>query len=57
MVQMEVEVSPEGVTGMKADSATYSLQMTSENYNLNQPLVIELPEELDDAPLIYTINE
>jgi hypothetical protein len=57
MVQMEVEVSPERVTGMKADSATYSLQMTSENYNLNQPLVIELPEELDDAPLIYTINE
>jgi hypothetical protein len=57
MVQMEVEVSPERVTGMKADSATYSLQMTLENYNLNQPLVIELPEELDDAPLIYTINE
>ena len=57
MVQMEVEVSPERVTGMKADSATYSLQMTSENYNLNQPLVIELPEELDDALLIYTINE
>jgi hypothetical protein len=42
---------------MKADSATYSLQMTSENYNVNQAFVIELPEELNDAPMIYTINE
>ena len=57
MVGMKVEVTPEQVTGMKADSATYSLQMTTENYNINQAFVIELPDELDDAPLIYTINE
>ncbi len=57
VISMDVEVTSEQVTGMKADSATYSLQMVSENYNLNQPFVIELPEELDDAPMIYTINE
>jgi hypothetical protein len=57
MVGMEVEVTPERVTGMKADSATYSLQMISENYYINQSFAIELPEELDDAPMIYTINE
>ncbi|MBN2076118.1 MAG: hypothetical protein JW762_11265 [Dehalococcoidales bacterium] len=57
VVRMDVEVTPKQVTGMKADSARYSLQMTSENYYVNQAFVIELPEELDDAPMIYTINE
>lgn len=57
IVRMEVEVTPELVTGMKADSAIYYLEMTSENYYINQSFAIELPEELDDAPLIYTINE
>ncbi len=57
MVSMDVEVTPEYVTGMKADVATYSMQMISENYYINQPFVIKLPEELDDATMIYTINE
>jgi hypothetical protein len=57
VVIMDVEVTPERVTGMKADSATYSLRMTTDNYNINQSFVIKLPEELDDAPMIYTINE
>ena len=57
IVRMDVEVTPEQVTGMRADSATYSLQMTTDNYNINQPLAIELPEKLYDAPMIYTINE
>jgi hypothetical protein len=54
---MSVEVTPELVTGMKTDSATYSLQMTKENYIVNQSFTIKLPEELEDAPMIYTINE
>lgn len=57
VLSMDVEVTPEQVTGMKADSATYTLQMTTDNYNINHPLAIELPEELYDAPMIYTINE
>lgn len=57
MVNMDVEVTSERVIGMKADSANYSLLMVTENYNINQSFTIELPEELDDAPLIYTINE
>jgi len=57
VVRMDVEVTPERVTGMKADSATYSLRMMTDNYNINQFFNIELPEELDDAPMIYTINE
>jgi hypothetical protein len=57
VVKMDVEVTPDRVTGMKADSAIYSLRITTDNYNINQSLAIELPEELDDAPLIYTINE
>jgi hypothetical protein len=57
VVSMNVEVTPERVTGMKADSATYSLQMTMNNYNKNESFVIELPEEFNDAPMIYTINE
>ena len=57
VASMNVDVTPERVTGMKVDSASYSLHMTSENYNVNQLFVIELPEELNDAPMIYTINE
>jgi len=54
---MIVVVTPERVTGMKADSMTYLVKITTDNYNINQPLSIELPEELNDAPMIYTINE
>ncbi len=57
VVSMNVDVTPELVTGMKVDSATYSLQMMTDNYNINQPFTIELLEELNDAPMIYTINE
>ena len=57
IIRMDVEVTPERITGMKADSANYSLRITSENYNINKRFSIKLPEELDDAPLIYTINE
>ena len=57
MVSLDVEVTSELVTGLNADSATYSLQMTSEIDFINQPFIIELPQELDDAPMIYTINE
>ena len=57
VVRMDVEVTPERVTGMQADSADYSLWMVTDNYNINQSFTIELPEELYDAPMIYTINE
>lgn len=57
IVSMDVEVTHEQVTGIIADSATYSLLMTTANYNINQSFTIELPEELEDAPMIYTINE
>ncbi len=57
VVRMEVEVTPEQVTGLDAGSAHFSLLMTSYNYNINQAFTINLPEELDDAARIYTINE
>ncbi|UCD08051.1 MAG: hypothetical protein JSU79_06755, partial [Dehalococcoidales bacterium] len=57
VVSMDVEVTPERVTGMQADLATYSLRMTTENTNINKSFAIELPEEVEDAPMIYTINE
>ena len=57
IISMDVEVTPEEVPVMKAESAAYSLRIVSVNYNINQELTIELPEELDDAPLIYYINE
>lgn len=57
IVSMDVEVTPDRVTGMKADYATYTLLMMTNNYKINQSFTIELPEELDDAPMIYTINE
>ena len=54
---MDVEVSHDRVAGIGADSAKYSLRMTSNNYNINRDFTIELPVELDDATIIYTINE
>ena len=57
VLNMDVDVTPDEVPETEAESATYSLHIVTVNHNMNQNFIIELPKEVEKAPLIYIINE